>query len=175
MTGFQAVVERAQVSFAPIDAVRQKRLLTDTLRKCPHPRGSPGASSRCVFGCASLFIGDRFSPFLASLNECQQIGLGNTIPALPDGKGWQFLLPIPNGLPRPFRRRRKPNEIIHIYLFQSRTGFPGHLDYHSITAWRELREFQSRTGFPGHLDVKRILAKTSTFQGFNPERASQAI
>src|SRR6266566_9471126 len=35
--------------------------------------------------------------------------------------------------------------------------------------------FQSRTGFPGHSDTGEEYFLTSTEQGFNPERASQAI
>ncbi len=35
--------------------------------------------------------------------------------------------------------------------------------------------FQSRTGFPGHLAVKTVLDEYESEACFNPERASQAI
>ena len=58
---------------------------------------------------------------------------------------------IPDGLPRPFSRRRRGPQRAVIVRFQSQTGFPGHL---------------AVVDTPSVIDIH---------QRFNPRRASQAI
>ncbi len=58
---------------------------------------------------------------------------------------------IPNGLPRPF---------------SPRLAFPSEQGHY---------KFQSRTGSPGHLALESALHILDAINGFNPERAPQAI
>ncbi len=60
-------------------------------------------------------------------------------------------------------------------MFQSRTGFPGHLALAFVLGYIGEHVFQSRTGFPGHLALALIKVDVTLLERFNPERASQAI
>ncbi len=83
---------------------------------------------------------------------------------------------IPNGLPRPFSRYAIGRDRAVDALFQSRTGFPGHLASASEpTSHLAQPLFQSRTGFPGHLAADDFQLPRFHDSSFNPERASQAI
>src|SRR5207245_231007 len=62
---------------------------------------------------------------------------------------------IPNGLPRPFSLLEATVPKVIQLMFQSRTGFPGHLAHVCIESVNHVVQFQSRTGFPGHLAVHK--------------------
>ena len=106
---------------------------------------------------------------------------------------------IPNGLPRPFSLEPFPPINGHLFLFQSRTGSPGHLATAAPHTYLTDCKFQSRTGSPGHLAIsgpqktgepmevsipnglprpfsrRPGRAVPDAWHSFNPERAPQAI
>ena len=55
------------------------------------------------------------------------------------------------------------------FVFQTQTGFTDHLAAAAYAA------FQTQTGSTGHLDLRILCSSRCATQGFNPERAPQAI
>ncbi len=109
------------------------------------------------------------------------------------------IVSIPNGLPRPFSQKELNTQQLKSLLFQSPTGSPGHLAFQFPMLSDYYTSFQSPTGSPGHLaqidlaeklrnpyvsipnglprpfslKIARMLLASPN--GFNPQRAPQAI
>jgi len=83
-------------------------------------RASQAIPTRARGACRSYGSACGFNPERASQAIPTLIMLLHLYPFL--------LVSIPNGLPRPFRQYNDENVWRVVYLFQSRTGFPGHSD-----------------------------------------------
>ncbi len=83
---------------------------------------------------------------------------------------------IPDGLPRPFSHRQD----LQRRRSQVRVSIPDGLPRPFSRTMPSVsmvggRVFQSQTGFPGHLAGQLVMHVDLFVEGFNPRRASQAI
>ncbi len=86
-----------------------------------------------------------------------------------------ILVSIPNGLPRPFSLFLIPIRISRVAV-SIPNGLPRPFSLSSVEVGAgNPYMFQSRTGFPGHLAKRHDTTIRRCRQSFNPERASQAI
>ncbi len=85
------------------------------------------------------------------------------------------LVSIPNGLPRPFSQIQNDLLKRNADLFQSRTGFPGHLATVGTNVYYGIFVVSIPNGLPRPFSLPVAVVTVTVISSFNPERASQAI